>query len=57
MGYQMLAIVDRLGKAKDAFVRMALIGRLREVCLLLGQAMPDISSIGKDADQMALPGV
>lgn len=57
LGYQMIAIVDRLGKAKDAFVRMALIGRLREVCMLLGQAMPDIASIGKDADQLAIPGV
>lgn len=57
LGYQMLAIVDRLGKAKDAFVRAALMGRLSEVCLLLGQAIPDLSYLGKDADQMALPGV
>lgn len=57
LGNQMLGIIDRLGKTKDAFVRAALMGRLREVCLLLGQSIPDQSYLGKDADQMALPGL
>ena len=57
LGNQMLGIVDRLGKTNDAFVRAALFGRLREVCMLLGQPMPNMAYLGKDADQLALPGV
>lgn len=57
LGNQMLGIIDRLGKASDAFVRTALMGRLREVCLLLGQPMPDVAMLGKDVDQLNLPGV
>lgn len=51
------AIISELSKTKDAFARTALIAHLREVYLALGQPMPDVVMIGKDADQLALPGV
>lgn len=58
LGNQMLGIVDRLVKSGgDSFVRRALMDRLREVCLLLGQSTPDVALLGKDATQMALPTV
>ncbi len=58
LGNQMLGIVDRLGKSGgDAFVRGALLGRLQEVCLLLGQPVPDASLLGKDAAQIPPRGV
>jgi hypothetical protein len=50
-------MVNDLGKTKDAFVRDALISHLREVHLALGQPLPDVARLGKDADQLALPGV
>lgn len=46
-----------LGKTKDAFVLDGLITHLREVHLSLGQPLPDIARLGKDAAQLALPGV
>lgn len=58
LGNQMLGIIDRLGKSgSDAFVRRALLGRLQEVCLLLGQPVPDAALLGKDAAQIPLAGV
>lgn len=51
------AIISELSKTKDAFARTALIAHLRDVYLALGQPMPDVEMIGKDADQLALPGV
>lgn len=50
-------ILSDLGKTKDAFVRDALVAHLREVYLALGQPMPDIARLGKNVDQLALPGV
>lgn len=56
LGNQMLGIVDRLAKSGgDAFVRRALMDRLRETCMLLGQSVPDATLLGKDAGQMPLP--
>ncbi|MFA6971630.1 MAG: hypothetical protein WC208_09555 [Gallionella sp.] len=46
-----------LGKTKDAFVSEALITHLREVHLTLGQPLPDIARLGKNIDQLVLPGV
>lgn len=50
-------LYNDLAKTKDAFVRDGLFTHLREVSLALGQPMPDIAKLGKDADQLALPGV
>lgn len=50
-------LLNDLAKTKDAFVRNALITSLREVHLELGQPLPDIALLGKDANQLALPGV
>lgn len=56
LGNQMLGIVDRLAKSGgDAFVRRALMDRLRETCMLLGQTLPDATLLGKDAGQIPLP--
>ena len=56
LGNQMLGVVDRLKKnGGDAFIRRALMDRLREICLLLGQALPDVALLGKDANQGSLP--
>lgn len=43
-----------LGKTRDAFVRDGLIAHLREVYLALGQAMPNLARLGKDANQLDL---
>lgn len=50
-------LLNNLAKTKDAFERDGLIVQLREVQLALGQAMPDIERLGKNPDQLALPGV
>ena len=50
-------LYNDLAKTKDAFVRDGLLAHLREVSFALGQSVPDISRLGKDADQLALPGV
>jgi hypothetical protein len=50
-------IAGRLAENKDAFVRDLLIGHLREIHLALGTPLPDVARLGKDADQLALPGV
>ena len=50
-------LLNNLAKTKDAFERDGLVVQLREVQLALGQPMPDVARLGKDADQLALPGV
>lgn len=50
-------ITNDLGKTKDAFVRDVLLNHLREVHLTMGQPLPDIARLGKNIDQLALPGV
>lgn len=50
-------ITGRLAENKDAFVRDVLVSHLREVHLALGQPLPDVARLGKDVDQLALPGV
>lgn len=50
-------LFNDLDRTKDAFVRQGLTERLGRVCLKLGQPMPDVKYLGKDADQLALPGV
>lgn len=50
-------LFNDLGKTKDAFVRDGLVTHLREVHLALGQPLPDIARLGKDAAQLVLPGV
>lgn len=51
------AITGKLGETSDAFVRDVLIAHLREVHLSLGAPLPDLARLGKDIDQLALPGV
>lgn len=51
------AITGKLGETSDAFVRDVLIAHLREVHLSMGVPLPDLARLGKDADQLALPGV
>lgn len=51
-----VSILLALTKTKDAFVWKALTERLSRVCLALGQPMPDVALLGKDLDQLALPG-
>jgi len=51
------ALLNDLGKTKDAFILDGLITHLREVHLALGQPMPDMVRLGKTRDQLALPGV
>ena len=55
-------LFNDLAKSKDAFVVAGLRERLSRVCLSLGQALPDIATLGKDAtqlraDQLTLPGL
>ena len=50
-------LLNDLGKTKDAFVRQALLADLAEVSLRLGLHVPDVTLLGKDANQIALPGV
>lgn len=50
-------LLNDLAKCKDAFVRAGLLAELREVCMALGQPLPDLALLGKDAAQLALPGV
>lgn len=52
-----IALLDRLGKTKDAFVQSALLSDLRDVSLALGVAVPDVALLGSDTKQTLLPGV
>ena len=49
-----IQLLDRLATVRDAFVRAAMLGDLREVSLSLGLPVPDASLLGKDANQLAL---
>lgn len=50
-------LLNNLGKTKDAFERDGLISQLRDVQMALGQPMPNTDRLGKNVDQLALPGV
>lgn len=52
-----MALLDRLGKTKDAFVQSALLADLRDASLALGVAVPDVALLGTDAKQLLLQGV
>ena len=52
-----IALLDRLGKTKDAFVQSALLADLRDVSLALGIAVPDVALLGSDTKQTLLAGV
>lgn len=51
------ALYNDLAKTKDAFVRDGLLAHLRNVALALGDPVPDVLRLGKDANQLALSGV
>lgn len=51
------AVVNDLSRTRDAFARKLLTERLGRICLSLGQPMPDMKYIGKDANQAELEGV
>ncbi|OWY40086.1 hypothetical protein CEK28_04950 [Xenophilus sp. AP218F] len=50
-------LVLDLTKLRDAFGRQALMADLRQVSLSLGLPLPDVAWLGKDADQLQLPGL
>ncbi|NHQ81536.1 hypothetical protein HA051_08110 [Chromobacterium vaccinii] len=50
-------LVLDLTRLRDAFGRAALLADLRQVSLSLGLPLPDVTWLGKDADQLQLPGV
>jgi len=50
-------LLNDVAKTRDAFVQNGLVTHLREVHLALGQPLPDIASLGKDAAQLPLKGV
>jgi hypothetical protein len=50
-------LINDLAKTKDAFCQQALLTDLREGSLAGGLPVPDIAFLGKNADQLALPGV
>lgn len=50
----MLRLLDTLNTG-DAFVYQAVLRRLRNVCNLLGEPMPDPALIGRDRHQLSLP--
>ena len=50
-------LINDLARTKDAFCQQALLADLREVSLACGLPVPDVAFLGKNADQLALPGV
>lgn len=50
-------ILNDLSRTKDSFVQKALLTDLMEISLRIGQSVPDIKYLGKDAKQMELEGV
>ncbi|SCX40399.1 hypothetical protein [Nitrosospira sp. Nsp1] len=50
-------LLNDLAKTRDAFVQGGLVTHLREVHLALGQPLPNIAMLGKDAAQLPLKGV
>lgn len=57
LGNHLRVLCQALARSFDAFEQQALLGRVREVCLLLGQSMPDMALLGKDPKQLTLRGV
>lgn len=50
-------LYNDLARTKDKFAVTGLIAQLREVCLSLGSPVPDIAFLGKEIDQLPLPGL
>lgn len=50
-------LFNDLGRTKDSFIVCGLIAHLQEVHLALGVPMPLLEKLGKNHDQIALPGV
>jgi hypothetical protein len=48
------SLLNDLARTSDAFVRQGLIADLREVSVLLGQPLPNLKYLGKDAKQFPL---
>ena len=57
LGNHLRVLCQALARSLDAFEQQALLGRVREVCLLLGQSMPNVALLGKDPKQLTLRGV
>ena len=57
LGNHLRVLCQALARSLDAFEQLALLGRVREVCLLLGQSMPNVALLGKDPKQLTLRGV
>lgn len=52
-----MALLDRIGSTRDAFVQAALLADLREVSLAAGLNVPDVGLLGTSTKQMVLQGV
>lgn len=52
-----LSLCTQLSRSKDSLVHQVLLERLKEVCLELGQTMPDPALLGQDISQPALEGM
>lgn len=52
---QIGALVERLVRTRDALARTVLLHELRDLCNAVGHPLPDVSLLGRDPDQMALP--
>ena len=52
-----MALLDRIGSTRDAFVQAALLADLRDVSLAAGLAVPDVGLLGTSTKQMVLQGV
>ena len=51
------SLYNDIGRTKDKFAVTGLIAMLRDVCLTLGAPVPNLAFLGKELDQLALPGV
>lgn len=51
------SILNDLARTRDAFVQKAHLADLAEISLRLGQPVPEVALLGKDAKQLALEGV
>ena len=52
-----MALLDRIGSTRDAFVQAALLAYLREVSLTAGMPVPDVGLLGTSTKHMVLQGV
>jgi hypothetical protein len=52
-----MALLDRIGSTRDAFVQAALLADLREVSLAAGLSVPDVGLLGTSTKQMVLQDV